>query len=153
ANQAVVGPEYPYLLTHDWSYGFRSQRIVEMLADRLAAGPIDAEVIRQMQFDNYNGIAPTFVAALRRLPDRPAAADLLFDWDFQQAIDPAAGALCNGFYRHLLLRTFAELPEGRGLDGDDRWWVVFDRLLDEPTSPWWDEVGTPEVEDRDTILG
>jgi penicillin amidase len=153
ANQAVVGPEYPYLLTHDWSYGFRSQRIVEMLADRLAAGPIDAEVIRQMQFDNYNGIAPTFVAALRRLPDRPAAADLLFDWDFQQDIDSAAGALFNVFYRHLLLRTFDELPEGRGLDGDDRWWVVFDRLLDEPTSPWWDEVGTPEVEDRDTILG
>src|SRR5690606_35047936 len=30
ANQAVIGPKYPYLLTKDWSYGFRSQRIVEM---------------------------------------------------------------------------------------------------------------------------
>jgi penicillin amidase len=153
ANQAVVGPEYPYLLTKDWSYGFRSQRIVEMLADRIAAGPIDAEVIRQMQFDNYNGIAPTFIAALRRLPDRPAAADLLFDWDFQQGVDSAAAALFNVFYRHLLLSTFDELPEGRGLDGDDKWWIVFDRLLDEPTSPWWDDVSTPEVEDRDDILG
>jgi penicillin amidase len=152
ANQAVVGPEYPYLLTQDWSYGFRSQRIVEMLADRLAAGPIDAEAIRRMQFDNDNGIAPTFVAALRRLPDRPAAADLLFDWDFQQGVDSAAGALFNVFYRHLLLSTFDELPEGRGLDGDDRWWIVFDRLLDEPSSPWWDDTSTPEVEGRDDIL-
>jgi penicillin G amidase len=153
ANQAVVGPAYPYLLTEDWSYGFRSQRIREMLAARSAEGPIDAEVIRQMQFDNRNGIAPTLVAALRRLPARPAQAELLFDWDFQQGADSAAAALFNVFYRNLLLRTFDELPDGRGIDANDRWWIVFDTLLDEPTSPWWDETATSTVEDRDATLG
>jgi penicillin amidase len=152
ANQAVVGPAYPYLLTQDWSYGFRSQRIVEMLEERIEAGPIDAEAIRQMQFDNHNGIAPALVTALRALPDRPAAADLLLDWDYQQGLDSAAGALFNVFYRNLLLRTFDELADGRGLDASDRWWVVFDELLDEPSAAWWDVASTPTVEDRDDVL-
>src|SRR5690606_27006461 len=37
ANQAVIGEQYQHLLTRDWSYGYRSQRIVEMLEERTAA--------------------------------------------------------------------------------------------------------------------
>ena len=36
ANQAVVGPEYPYHLTADWDRGYRSERIRHLL-DRTAA--------------------------------------------------------------------------------------------------------------------
>ena len=31
ANQAVIGPDYPYLLTDDWDQGYRSQRIRDLL--------------------------------------------------------------------------------------------------------------------------
>ena len=37
ANQAVVGAQYRYLLTRDWSYGYRSQRIVDMISARTSA--------------------------------------------------------------------------------------------------------------------
>ena len=35
ANQAVIGRTFPYLLTSDWDYGYRSQRIRERLQDEL----------------------------------------------------------------------------------------------------------------------
>ena len=31
ANNSVVGADYPYYLTADWAYGFRAQRIEEMI--------------------------------------------------------------------------------------------------------------------------
>ncbi len=153
ANQAVTGTWYPHLLTHDWSYGYRSQRIVDMLTERIAAGPIDAETIRQMQFDNRNGFAPTVVAALDSVAGLPAEAGILRDWDFQQGADSAPAALYNVFWRNLLMRTFDELPEWRSLDAGDKWWVVMDELLATPSSRWWDEQATTSrVENRDAVL-
>jgi penicillin G amidase len=42
ANQAVVGTQYQHLLTKDWSYGYRSHRVMDMLRGRIATGPVDA---------------------------------------------------------------------------------------------------------------
>ena len=55
--------QYPHLLTRDWAYGYRSQRIIDMIATR-PPGKISPEDMRQMQFDNRNGFAPTLVPAL-----------------------------------------------------------------------------------------
>ena len=44
----------------------------------------------------------------------------------------AAAALYNASWRHLLHRTFDELPDDRQPDGGDRWWEVVRPLLDEP---------------------
>ena len=35
ANQAVIGPDYPYHLTDDWDQGYRSQRIRDLLERRI----------------------------------------------------------------------------------------------------------------------
>jgi penicillin amidase len=153
ANQAVVGPRYRHLLTHDWSYGYRSQRLMDLLRERTSRGTITAEDIRQLQFDNRNGFAPTLVAAVRTVPGLPAAADLLSTWDFQQPDSSAPAALYNAFWRNLLVRTFDELPADRRPSGNDRWWEVVRSLVDQPNSPWWDDHTTPTVETRDTVLG
>jgi penicillin amidase len=161
ANQAVVGPQYPNLLTRDWSYGYRSQRIFDMLRERISDGhKLTAEDVRQMQFDNRNGFAPTLVPALLAAPvdgDVARARDLLRGWDFQQpaqepARSSAAAAFYNATWRALLARTFDELPDDRQPDGNDRWWEVIRSLLDAPTSPWWDDKSTPDVETRDRVL-
>ncbi len=156
ANQAVIGRQYQHVLTRDWDFGYRSQRIMEMCRARIADGKIDAEAIRQMQFDNRNGFAPTLVPRL--LPIKvggpvPAAIDLLRTWDFQQSADSAAAAFYNTTWRHLLLRTFDELPDGLKPDGGSRWFEVMRRLLADPSSPWWDVRDTATVESRDDILG
>ncbi|MEJ2599158.1 MAG: penicillin acylase family protein, partial [Anaerolineales bacterium] len=50
ANNAVVGPDYPHLITKDWDYGFRAERIVDMI--QTAPGPIDIAYIQTMQGDD-----------------------------------------------------------------------------------------------------
>jgi penicillin G amidase len=162
ANQAVVGQHYPHLLTHDWSYGYRSQRIIERIRELTAAGKVGVEDIRRLQFDNRNGFAPTLVPVLLAAPAADtrvkAAQDLLRGWDFQQPADSperasAAAAFYNVTWSNLLKRTFDELPADRMPDGNDRWWEVVRSLLGQPLSSWWDVRSTPEVEEVYATVG
>jgi penicillin amidase len=157
ANNAVTGPQYPRFLTDDWSYGYRSQRITDMIA---AAGPISLDDVQKMQFDNRNNLAPAIVPALLRvsLSGTPATAQaLLRDWDFQQDAGSAPAAYFNAVWRHLLADVFDELPDGRPdghkPDGGDRWFEVMRALLANPTSAWWDDKRTTAVESQADILG
>jgi len=148
ANNSVIGPQYRHLLTKDWSYGYRAQRIDELL--RSATG-LDAAAMGRIQMDDRNGFAPVLVPHLLRVggPD----ISLLRDWDHRQGRDSAPAAYFNAVWRHLLLRTFNdELPEGARPDGGDRWFEVVRALLDRPEDPWWDDVRTPAKETRDDIL-
>ena len=162
ANQAVIGEQYQHLLTRDWSYGYRSQRIIDLIKEATAAGTIGVSDIQRIQFDNYNGFAPTLVPLLLQTPidsaDVEQARRLLEGWDYQQpASEPAASSAAAAFYnatwRHLMLRTFDELPEQRRPSGSDRWFEVMRVLLASPTAPWWDDQTTPgDLETRDDIL-
>jgi penicillin amidase len=163
ANQAVVGPGYPVFLTGDWAYGYRSERINEMIAS--APGKLSVADAARMQFDARNGMAPVLVPVLLRahLSGQAGRAQaLLRDWDFQQPAGGASGtaqgrrsaaaAYYNAVWRHLLLRTFDELPAGHRPDGDDRWFEVVRALLATPGSPWWDDRGTPTREGEDATV-
>jgi penicillin G amidase len=160
ANQAVIGPQYPYLITADWSYGYRSQRILDMIAERAAGGPLDVEDVRQMQFDNHNGFAATLVPALLAVPlvgSAAAARELLADWDFQQPAESpartsAAAAFYNATLRHLLRRIFDEVPADYRPSGDDGSWEILRRLLAAPASSWWDDRSTENAESMNDIL-
>ncbi len=166
ANQAVVDPSYPHFLTDDWSYGYRSQRIMDLIDAATAGGnKVAVADVQRMQFDNRNGLAPALVPALLAKPADGAtgqAQNLLWGWDFQepadgakgtaQARESAAAAYFNAVYRNLLRLTFDELPDSLKPDGDDRWWVVLTGLLNQPNSPWWDDKATPQVETRDDVV-
>jgi len=158
ANQAVIGPDYPYFLTGDWSYGYRSQRIVDELRRQVAEGGITTDDMTALQLDSRNGFAPTLVPHLLRivLPSRyyASAQELLRDWDYDQPADSAAAAYFNAVWLHLLRLTFHdELGEDVLPDGGDRWFEVMRVLLEDPDAVWWDDVTTETVvEDRDTIL-
>jgi penicillin amidase len=153
ANQAVAGPDYPHLITHDWAYGYRSQRITDMITRH--ARPIDVAATEGMQFDSHNGSAPILVPHLLRanIPKRvQRARELLAGWDFQQPAGSAPAAFYNAVWRHLLLRTFEELPLTHRPNGNERWFEVVRDLLADPDSAWWDDQRTPDVERRDSVL-
>jgi penicillin amidase len=155
ANQAVIGPDYQPMLTTDWSFGYRSNRIRQLLDAATAAGPVDVSAMEQLLFDNQNQLAPVLVPALLAAPvdgEVRSARDLLRGWDYQQPTDSAAAAYFNAVWRHLLALTFDELPEDYRPSGDDRWIRVIGALLDDPASPWWDRLGTGAVETRDDLL-
>jgi penicillin G amidase len=154
ANNAVASPDYPFLLTHDWSYGYRSSRIEERLA---AAPKLDVAGMEQIQHDDRNPFAPLLVPYLNRveLPDSARAVrNLLNDWQYEQNADSAAAAYFNAVWRHLMVRTFNDdLEEGARPTDGDRWFEVVGRLLQQPDDPWWDDIGTSDrQEDRDDIL-
>lgn len=155
ANQAPAGPGYPHFLGDGWDYGYRSQRILDLLADQ---EQVDVEDMARMQLDTYNGFAPAMVPHLLRIDPGSRYYEggqrLLRDWDFTQPADSAAAAYFNAVVRNLLRLTFADdLPGSVEVTGSSRWWAVLTGLLDEPGSPWWDDVTTEgEPERRDDIV-
>jgi penicillin amidase len=167
ANQAVADPAgYRPFLTDDWSYGYRSQRIMDLIDAATAGGrTVSVADVQRMQFDNRDGLAAQLVPALLSRVEGGAtgrAQDLLRGWDYQQPADggpgstaahsSAAAAYFNAVYRNLLRLTFDELPADHQPDGGDRWWVVLTGLLNQPESPWWDEASTSTVETRDDVV-
>ncbi|MGH3456154.1 MAG: penicillin acylase family protein, partial [Nocardioidaceae bacterium] len=155
ANQAVIGRNYPYELTSDSAYGYRSQRIIELLGDR---EDISVDQMVEIQRDTYNANADRLVPYLLdvKLPGGyyRAGQRLLQDWDFTQPADSGAAAYFNVVWRDLLELTFHDqLPEEVWPDGGERWFEVMSKIIDDPSSSWWDDVTTDdEVETRDDIL-
>ncbi len=164
ANNRVVGPSYPYLITTQYDLGYRADRIVELLG---ASDSLTAEDMRAIQGDSYNPAGPRLTPYLIDLDfhepgeDDPArkqadklmsAVSLLRDWDYQNAADLPAAAFFNSTWRHVVLRTFGDdLPEG-WLPGDDGAIAVLTALLSRPADPWWDDLRTRPLETRDEIL-
>jgi penicillin G amidase len=143
-------------LTDDWSYGYRSERIKQMID--ATTGKLGVSDVTRMQFDNLNPLAESLVPVLlnAKATGRTAKAQaLLRGWNYQQPADgrgSAAAAYFNAVWRHLLGRTFDELPADRTPDGGDRWFEVMHGLLADPSSPWWDVRATPQHETRDDIV-
>jgi penicillin amidase len=158
ANNAVVGTEYPYLITTDWNYGFRANRIVDMITN--APGPIDIAYIQQMQGDNFDANAETYVPLLTQLdfqpatPNQASGLDLLKNWDYQAGMDSAPAAIFEVFWKNLLADTFDDdLPEAYWPEGDSRWNEVMRNLASQPDNSFWDDKATAgKVETRDDIL-
>jgi penicillin amidase len=155
ANQAVAGRRYPYYLGDSWAYGYRSQRIVELLQSQAKLSPED---MSRIQLDTSNGFAPTLVPYLLKIfmPSEYLAGGqrLLQGWNYREPKGSAAAAYYNAVWKNILSRTFHdELREAVWPDGGGRWFEVMRRLLADPDNPWWDDVTTEGVlETRDDIL-
>ncbi len=156
ANNAVVGPDYPYLLASTWAYGYRAQSIVDKIEG--AAAPIDVPYIQAMQGDNRDINAEELLPYLLAIPFSEMhledARKILQDWDYQADMDSAPAALFETFWKHLLAETFHDdLPEESWPGGGSRWFEVMRDLVDEPQSAWWDNQSTTQtVETRDDIF-
>ncbi|QCB94473.1 penicillin acylase family protein [Cellulomonas shaoxiangyii] len=159
ANQAVTPAGLGPFLAEDTDYGYRAQRIRDLLTAEIAAGrPLDAAGMADLQTDQHNPYADVLVPALLEVDlEEPFVAegqDLLRRWDRVASADSAAAAYLAAVWADLLELTFADdLPDGHAASGDSRWLEVVRTILAEPTSPWWDDRSTPGlVEGRDEIL-
>ena len=155
ANNRSQPWNYPHLITRDWDYGFRAQRIVDMIES--GSGKIDIAYFQSMQGDSFDPNGPMYVPILLQLDElsenETRAQTLLKDWDFQNRADSAAAAVFNGFWRHVLQNTFNDdLPEESYYpDGGSRWNEIM-RHLDEG-SAWWDDKTTTDIQEtRNDII-
>jgi penicillin G amidase len=151
----LVQNKYPYLITTDWVYGYRAQRVVEMIAQsNQLLSVLDVELI---QGDNRNLNAQTLVPLFKDIsldkPSLEAARKLLSNWNMQLEMSSPAAALFEVFWKHLLADTFQDqLPQEYFPDGGDRWYEVVRNLVKQPNSSWWDNRHTPNIENRHQIL-
>lgn len=151
ANNRCQPWDYPYLITKDWDYGFRANRIVEMIES--APGKIDKTYIQQMHGDSFDSNAEIFVPLLLGMDFKFAketeaiAFDTLQNWDYQDRIDSTAAAVFNAFWRAFVQNTFNdEMPEERYFpDGGSRWNEIMRQMVKNPNDPFWDDKSTLDV--------
>ena len=147
ANNQVPPNDYPYLITKDWDYGFRANRIAGMIKN--AGGKIDIPYLQGMQADSYDALAAIFAPLLLDLnpaSDLAPALDTLKDWDYQDRADSISASVFNAFWRALLKNTFDdELPERYQTDGGSRWNEVMRNMAKNPNDPFWDDKTTSDV--------
>lgn len=159
ANQAVTPAGLGPFLAEDTDYGYRAQRIRDLLTDEIEAGrAVDVATTARMQTDRRSPYAEVLVPALLEVDvEEPFVAEgqeLLRRWDHVVSADSAAAAYLAAVWADLLRLTFADdLPDGHAPSGDSRWLEVVRTILQDPTSPWWDDRSTlGVVEGRDEIL-
>ncbi|MFC9703297.1 penicillin acylase family protein [Streptomyces sp. NPDC056943] len=125
ANQAVIDQKtYPDLLTKDWGYGSRSQRINDLIESKTKdGGKISPDDMRTMQTDNRSEIATLLNPLLLKVdisdPYVREAQKLLEGWDYTQEPDSAAAAYFNAVWRNVLKLAFGDkLPKELRAEGD-----------------------------------
>lgn len=165
ANQQVSASRTPFLTT-EWDYGFRSERIRDLIT---ATPKVSPERMSQIQGDTRNEFAPTLVKSLLAVnlnndPFTKEAQNLLRKWDYTQpggkSPQAPAAAYYNAVWSKVLELTFNDdlgavpgATRDMKADGGSRWMQAVSGLLKEPSNPWWDNRETAGVtEGRDEIL-
>lgn len=158
ANQSVTQSSTPFLTT-EYDYGFRAQRIHDLLASTKKVSP---QLMSQVQNDVRNTFAPTLIPALLKVDITgdggftAQAQALLRGWDGTQSgdkgRDSAAASYYNAVWKYLLQYTFDELPPDLAPDGGSRWMIVIEQLLKDPKNDWWDDKATPGVTEESSEI-
>ena len=156
ANNKVVPDDYPYFISYEWSAPYRAQRIVHLLT---AKDKLSVQDFCQIQADTYSVPGEKLVPYLLDLEPQgmleEQAMEQLRAWDFRNEVDSPGAAIFQVYYLQLVENTFAdELGEELFEDylgRDEFHHVALERLMEQPNSPWFDDMSTSEGEGRDEI--
>ncbi len=145
ANNRIVPPDYPYLLTADWEAPYRARRLAELLK-RAALGPAE---FAAMQADLLSLLAqdllPVMLAAKPSGPAAAAAMARLKGWDRVMRADAAEPLIFAAWYRELSRLIYADEM------GDlfHSFWHVrpqFMELVLSSRQVWCDDIRTDPIE-------
>jgi penicillin amidase len=160
ANNPVIDQGSDPFFSVDVDLGYRAARIEELI--EAAPAEYTAATAREMQMDDRDGGAPNLVPRLLEvqsgLEEVQEMQEVLERWAtgpdaFHSAPASPGAAAYQASWAHLLALTFHDdLPEESWPEGGSRWFEVVRALLETPDDPWWDDVGTDLVEDRDAML-
>ncbi|MGC0143659.1 penicillin acylase family protein [Pseudactinotalea sp. Z1732] len=159
ANQPVTGPATGPFLGVDFDYGYRSQRIRDLITAQIEAGArLTAADMNAIHLDDHNPYAEVLVPVLLEVQMEDAfvaeAVELFEEWDYRNAPDSAAAAYFASVWVNLLNQTFwDQMPVTDRPTGGSRWLEVVTHLLEDEDNEWWDNRATlTVVEQRDEIL-
>jgi penicillin amidase len=158
ANNAVVdATSYPHFLGADWDHGYRAKRIEQMILSR---DKLSVEDMRLMHMDSRQLFADevkpflTFIDAGD--PREADAVQRMMAWDGNCDANSNGCAIFEAFWREMAYaalddevgETLAPSAVGTGTHTQ----ITLRAMLAELDSKWWDNINTPEKENRDAIL-
>lgn len=155
ANNAVVGPDYPYFLSMDWNPGYRARRIVQLIEADASISLVDMQTIQRDSTPLYaEDILPHILAVTPEEPRLQAALDLLRSWDGRADRESAGAALFEALRVELLESTFQdELGAQLFSRALPYLSVALANLLGQPEQAvWFDDLRTTEVEDQEATI-
>ncbi len=109
ANNRIVPPEYPYLITARWEPGLRARRIEAALID---GNPHDLASFKKLQADDVSQLAldlmPILESATPVSAAGRAALDLVLSWDGAMAAEDARPLIFVGWYREIARQLYQD---------------------------------------------
>jgi penicillin amidase len=153
----MLPPEAPYPLGADTLASYRANRIGDLLRTIPKSTLDDFARIQGDRYDSSTEAVLRIAVGLRPTEGKGVAAiEKLRSWNGQMT-DGAAPAIYQALYRRLIENTFKDEV------GDELFASYLDFLelghsgglyavLDDETSPYWDDRGTPDVENRERIF-
>ncbi len=157
ANHAVVDDKYPYLVSLEWSSGYRAARITEMIR---AKPKLSAEDIQAIQADTLalgaKEVLPYFLNLKPQAQELRQALEILKGWDYRFDKDSAGAAIFGAAFLHLVRDTYLD-EMGASIfkqyfASSSMTTVAMVKGLEDPNWPWFDDKRTAQVETRDDIL-
>jgi penicillin amidase len=167
ANQAVVppayydylnkelSPDFNYNISYEWNYGYRAQRIDQMMKE---LAPHSIQTFEKIQGDNkllsVGEILPYLTNIKFSDPELTSAVDWLASWNYEFDQDSPQSVLYSEFWTRLVHNTFQnKLGAIIAATGDNRDMWAMKLLLGKPNDKWWDDPATKDkIETRDDIL-
>jgi len=155
ANNKVVPDSYPYFISHEWAEPFRAQRIIELLE---AKDELTVDDFRDIQADTYSIPAATLTPYILELgPEgwlQERAFKFLENWDYRIESNSGAAGISEVLLWRLLANTFGDELQKAGVEEKEFLGTPMSLLniIADRDNPWFDDVRTPELEDRDDIL-
>lgn len=157
ANHAVVDEKYPYLVSLEWSSGYRAARITEMIQ---AKATLSAQDIQAMHADTLSlgakEVLPYFLSLKPQAQELRQALEILRGWDYRFDKDSAGAAIFGAALLHLVRDTYLD-EMGASIfkqyfASSSMTTVALIKGLEDATWPWFDDKRTAQVETRDDIL-
>ena len=150
---AEFGPDANYYISQQWDYGYRGQRIDELLQ---TLAPHSAATFQAIHADDKNLSAAELLPFLADIAfdnsDTAAARDWLLGWDYNMDASSPHALLYAYFWARLLDNLYNDQLGDVSSGGQQNAWSTY-LLAQEPDHVWWDDTATTDtVETRDDIL-
>lgn len=154
ANNAVVGPDFPHFISMDWDPGYRARRIIELIEADDSLSVTDMQVIQSDSSPIYaQDMLPYILNFNPADPRLVEAINLLKAWDGRAVRDSSGAALFESLQLHLIEQVFIdELGEQLVDRAHADLLVALVNILPDPTSIWFDDVKTTEIESVEDIM-
>ena len=148
------GEDINVVINEYWDYGFRGERIVQLLE---ASGEHTIASMQAIQADNKILVAEAMAPYLAALSFDDAALtearDWMLNWDFQANRDSGPAALFSALWKRIPDAVFNdEYGESLTVGGGSNAQLALIQILDQEDNHFWDDESTEAVETRDELL-